>query len=242
MNPRSQKAAEFAADFLFGTGLDFVVKQAVRHGQSLEEVLEHASIEKSWKMITSVTEAAVQDEQVDNDAAKAAALVNLVPRESLAKLQLPEHATKLETVENAAETARKAVRSQIQTVDGSMSLQKLAKFMSTTDICRKLRGSSDSSILIIYNVESAGEHERDARRSPTPARKEHMEKLIRATLCTRGEVLPDFDDDKVMYPQMDPSDVWHGVSDTCAIAFLKTAVIDQFLHGICFVKLCICSI
>ena len=53
MDPRSQKAGDFASKFLYDSEYDFAVKQAVRHQQSLEEVLEHSGIEKVWAQIQS---------------------------------------------------------------------------------------------------------------------------------------------------------------------------------------------
>lgn len=207
LEPRSQKAAEFAAAFLYGQTYDFAIKGAVRFGQSLEEVLEHKQLDIIWKSIVTQPDAPAEQGQLEPELGKAAVLVNLVSPESLTKLQQPDNSDGLEVVENAAELARRQVKSQIQTVDGSMSLQKLAKFMNSVDVCKKLRGGVESSVLTIYVVESAGEHQKDARRSPTPMRREHMEKVIRAMLCSRGDVPPDFDSDKVVYPQLDPSDV-----------------------------------
>ena len=208
MDPRSQRAAEFASNFLFQPTYDFAVKQAVRHQQTLEELLEHSSIEKVWKQIVAPGAPVLQPAEVepDMDIAKSI-LVQMMPAENLTKLSAPENSSKLEVVEGAADTARKQVKSQIQTVDGSVSLDKLAKIMRSMEILNKVRGSSDSSVLFFYTVESAGEHERDARRSPTPARREHMEKLLRAAFCTRGQEMPDLEEEKVIFPALDPSDM-----------------------------------
>lgn len=65
------------------------------------------------------------------------------------QLSQPENTQKLEAVESAADGARKQVRSQIQTIDGSMSLEKLAQQMRNMDVC-KLRGNDESSIMIVY--------------------------------------------------------------------------------------------
>ena len=46
MDPRSQKAAEFGSQFLYGLVFDDAIKQAVRHQQPLDEVLERSDIEK----------------------------------------------------------------------------------------------------------------------------------------------------------------------------------------------------
>ena len=209
MDPRSQKAAQFASAFIYGQEYDFAVKQAVRHQQSLEEVLAHSTIEQVWRQIVSAAAPPAIDMEVDNTASKSDLLCNFVEPESLSKLQLPEHANKLQTVENAAELARRMVRSQIQTVDGSQSLEKLCKLMRAMELT-KLRGGSDNSFLVIYSVDAAGEHEKDSRRSPTPARRDHMEKVVRAVMTTRAAELPNFEDlDKIVYPQLDASDVWH---------------------------------
>ena len=102
MDPRSQKAAQFASAFIYGQEYDFAVKQAVRHQQSLEEVLAHSTIEKVWRQIVSAAAPPAIDMEVDNTASKSDLLCNFVEPESLSKLQLPEHANKLQTVENAA--------------------------------------------------------------------------------------------------------------------------------------------
>ena len=207
MEPRSQKAAEFGAAFLYGQSYDFAIKGAVRFQQSLEEVLEHKQLDPIWKAIVAQPESTADAGAVEVEMGKAAVLVNLISPDSLAKLQQPDNSEGLEAVESAAEVARKHVKSQLQTVDGSLSLQKLTKIMSSLDICKKLRGGTESSIMVLYSLESAGEHAKDARRSPTPARKEHMEKVVRAMLCTRGDAIPDVDADKLVLPQMDASDV-----------------------------------
>ena len=211
MNPRSQKAAEFSSEFLYGQSYDFAVKQAVRHQQSLDEVLEHASIEKVWKVIMDPGDGkAAVLEPLDGELAKSEVLVHMLPPERLSTLQQPENSSKLELLEQAAEAARKQVRSQLQTADSSLSLQKLSKLLKNMEVSGKLHGTTESSILIIYGIDAAGEHERDARRSGTPARKEHMEKVLQAVLASRGESLPDFSVDPVVLPQMDPSDVQLG--------------------------------
>ena len=207
MDPRSQKAAEFGPQFLYGLVLDHAIKQAVRHQQPLDEVLERSDIEKIWKQILSPASVAADDHDAEDiGMAKSAALVSLLPSENIEKLNKPENAGKLETIENAVESARKQVKSQCLTTDGSMSLEKLAKMMREMRVC-KLRGSHDSSILVLYVLEAAGEHERDSRRSPTPVRQDFMEKVMKAIWSTRASELPDFDEDNVVFPALDPSDV-----------------------------------
>ena len=105
LDPRSQKAALFAAAFIFGQEYDFAVKQAVRHQQSLEEVLSHSTIEKVWGQIVASAALPAMDMEVDDTASKSDLLRSFMEPESLSKLQLPEHSTKLQTVENAAEQA-----------------------------------------------------------------------------------------------------------------------------------------
>ena len=100
-----------------------MVKQAVRHSQSLEEVLEHANIHKTWQeIVASGTEQAVMDVDLDGSGRSMDALSNFVEVEALSKLQMPEHSSQRQTVENAVELSRRMVKSQIQTVDGSQSL------------------------------------------------------------------------------------------------------------------------
>ena len=48
-----------------------------------------------------------------------------------------------------------------------------------------VRGSEDSSVLIIYDLEAAGEQKATPRKSPTPLRKEHLEGLVKAAVCSR---------------------------------------------------------
>ena len=208
MNPRSQKAASFASSFLYEPEYDFAVKQACRHQQTLEELLEHSAIDKVWKQIVAPDAPTLSKVNQDPDTdMNRSILVQLMPPENLTKLSAPENAPKLEVVEGAADTARKQVKSQIQTVDGSLSLDKLAKLMRSMEILNKVRGSSDSSVLFLYTVESAGEHERDTSSSPTPVRREHMEKLLRAAFCTRGQEMPDLEEEKIVFPALHPSDM-----------------------------------
>ena len=186
---------------------DFAVKQAVRHQQSLDEVLVHSTIEKVWKQVVEPAGAGMEEAEAETDGTSiGAVLVNLVPQESLTKLNKPENADKLEAIQQAAENAKRQVKSQVQTIDGSVSLERLAKQMREMNVCR-LRGSTDSSVLIWYSIEAAGEHERDARRSPTPVRREFMEKIMKAVFATRAADLIDFEDEKMIFPALDPSDM-----------------------------------
>eukprot|EP00435_Cladocopium_sp_Y103_P021496 s3597_g5.t1 len=212
MEPRSQKAADFASKFLYEMTCDFAIKQAVRHQQSLEEVLEHSGVEKAWAEIIGPQAAKLSagDVEGETEVSKSSLLIQVLPHEHLERLSQPEHAAKLEVVENGIELARKQVRSQAQTVDGSMSLDKLAKSFRTME-CSKLRGTNDSSVIFLYIVEAAGEHERDARRSPTPMRREHMEKLLKAWMLTRSPDMPDLESEKLTFPQLHPSDVTLGL-------------------------------
>eukprot|EP00435_Cladocopium_sp_Y103_P016837 s1739_g4.t1 len=209
MEPRSQKAADFASKFLYEMTFDFAIKQAVRHQQSLEEVLEHSGIEKAWAEIIGpqAPKLSAGDVEGETEVSKSSLLMQVLPHEHLERLSQPEHAAKLEVVENGIELARKQVRSQIQTLDGSMSLDKLAKSFRTME-CSKLRGTNDSSVVFLYIVEAAGEHERDARRSPTPMRREHMEKILKAWMLTRSPDMPDLESEKLIFPQLHPSDVF----------------------------------
>ena len=211
MHPRSQKAAEFASQFLYGICYDHAVKQAVRHQQTLEEVLERADIEKAWSPILDDGSAkpALGEEAADSAALAGPALISMLPTESLAKLNQPENASKLEVVQGAVDAARKQTKSQVQTADSSQSLEKLSKLIRAMTVT-KLRGGPESSVLILYQLEAAGEHERDARRSPTPVRRDHQEKVLKAIWSTRSPDLPDFDDEKLIYPALDASDVCHG--------------------------------
>ena len=207
LEPRSQKAATFAADMLYGTEYDFVLKQAVRHQQSLEEALEHSNCEKIWKEISVGNDVMAQtvDEEADGPHGKQTALLASLMPGVVTNLHSPEHVSRRETAEAAAEHARRQVSSQLRCVDGSQSLERLAAQLREIDFC-KLRGTPESSIFILYQVESAGEHERDARRSSTPLRKDHLEKVVKAFLSTRGE-LPDWEANTIIFPALDPSDL-----------------------------------
>ena len=121
-----------------------------------------------------------------SSVSKSSLLVQALPAESLNKLTQPEHSKTLEVMETVAESAHRQVRSQMQTIDGSLSLEKLAKSLRNTQIV-KLRGAAETSILVIYMVEAAGERERDARRSPTPMRRDYMDKVLKAIVSTRGD-------------------------------------------------------
>ena len=41
----------------------------------------------------------------------------------------------------------------------------------------------------------------------TPARREHVEKLLRAAFCTKGQEMPDLEDEKIIFPALHPSDI-----------------------------------
>lgn len=216
LSPQSQKAAEFASSFLYGSAYDFAIKEAVRHGQSLDEVLEHSTVEKCWAQIVGPEASKignVQDVAGDSsEANKSELLINVIPHEQLAKLTLPEHSAKLELVESAMENAKRHVRSQVQTIDGSQSLERLSKQMRQME-CSKMRGTSDQSIVVLYVVDSSGEHEKDGRRSATPLRRDHLERVLRAWMCTRSTELPDLELEKVIFPPLHASDVNLGFND-----------------------------
>ena len=218
MEPRSQKAAIFAGEIIFGSEYDHVMKQAVRHGMCLEELLEHSAVEKVWKEFTAGADevAASVGETDTSESKQTALLVSMLPCGDAKNLHNPDHAPKREVAESAAEAARRQVSSQLRCVDGSQSLERLATQLREIDFV-KLRGSTESSIFILYQVESAGEHERDSRRSPTPVRKDHMDKILKAILSTRGE-LPDWEANSIVFPALDPSDLQLAcisISQTC---------------------------
>ena len=209
MDPRSQKAAMFASDFIYGMGKDFAVRQAVRHMQSLEDVLAHAQIEKEWKIICTGEDEKPDDGMVGDalDSKQSSTLLcTVLASNNVQTLHQPENVAKKEVAESAAAAAKRQVSSQLRCVDASMSLDRLASHLRSIDLVAKMRGTPDSSVMVLYCVESAGEHETDPRRSPTPLRRDHMLKVIQAVLTTRGE-LPDWDAATITYPQLDPSDV-----------------------------------
>ena len=176
--------------------------------QSLDEVLEHSSIQKEWKQIITSDEK-VELGPVEADALdpkQMSLLCAVLPTENVRNLQEPANAVKRELAEGAAETVRRQVSGQLKCVDGSQSLEKLALELRSIDLCSKLRGNHEASIMTVYSVESAGEHMHDARRSATPVRKDHMEKVMKAILSTRGE-LPDWEDSNIVFPALDPSDM-----------------------------------
>lgn len=204
----------FAAEFIYGMSQDFAVRQAVRHMQSLEEVLSHAQLEKEWKAICAGEEEKPDSGMIGESfegKQSSTLLCAVLASDNVRSLHQPENAAKREVAETAASAAKRQVSSQLTCVDASMSLDRLASHLRSIDLCAKLRGTSESSVMVWYSVESAGEHEKDPRRSPTPLRREQMEKVIRAILSTRGEV-PDWDAANIVYPQLDPSDVQLGVN------------------------------
>ena len=163
--------------------------------------------EKIWKEISVGNDTVVHaaEEEADGSHGKQMALLASLMPGVVTNLHSPEHVGRRETAEAAAENARRQVSSQLRCVDGSQSLERLAAQLREVDFC-KLRGTPESSIFILYQVESAGEHERDARRSATPLRKDHLEKVTKAFMSTRGE-LPDWEADNILFPAMDASDL-----------------------------------
>ena len=233
MDPRSQKAAMFAAEFIYGMSQDFAVRQAVRHMQSLEEVLAHAQLEKDWKAICAGEEEKPDDGVIGEsfEGKHSTLLCAVLESENVQSLQQPEHAAKREVAEMAAASAKRQVSSQLTCIDASMSLDRLSSHLRSTDVCSKIRGTVESSVMIWYSVESAGEHERDPRRSPSPLGRDQMEKVLRAVLSTRGEV-PDWDAANIVYPQLDPSDLQHG---------MKLSFVDFQIYGFITSSTCACN-
>ena len=217
LQPASQEAAEFLADLIYTKKDDEKVKSVLHTNFDVNALLEREVLKPIWDKLTKKddkTAAATQAESADEGALDDAALVKAAIRLSEpneAKATEAVHAVealKTEDKEFLLETettAKDLVNSLLQVAVADQEIDKLILALSKVEFLKTR--SQEGSQLFIWDVEQAGEHKTDARRSPPPFQKEHFEKVVKGVLFARDMQSTLTFDDSDGPPPPDASDV-----------------------------------
>ena len=108
-------------------------------------------------------------------------------------------------------TAKDLVNSLLQVAVADQEIDKLILALSKVEFLNTR--SQEGSQLFIWDVEQAGEHKTDARRSPPPFQKEHFEKVVKGVLFARNRQSTLTFDDSDGPPPPDASDVLPSLLD-----------------------------
>ena len=227
LSETGRQAAYFAEEIIYGTKYDTEIKMKVRWNQTILELLEHEKISEIWSTISSEgatgpgakeEEVLQQDGQPDEVDMSLDALSEALQQKGYDELDNKEKLTKNIDADQLVTFQHRAVstvNSMLVTVDGSKSVPELYEAFKSLPLA-KVKGQSNGSFLVWYDVQSSGEQLKDGRRSMTPFRKEHMEKVVFALIAARGEEadVTDWNDKDVAskLPEPDRCDVHLGLS------------------------------
>ena len=224
LQPASQEAAEFLADLICTKKYDEKMKSVLHTNFDVNALLEREVLKPIWDKLTKKadnTAAATQAESADEGALDDAALVKAAIRLSEpneAKATEAVHAVealKTEDKEFLLETettAKDLVNSLLQVAVADQEIDKLILALSKVEFLNT-RSQEGSQLFFIWDVEQAGEHKTDARRSPPPFQKEHFEKVVKGVLFARNRQSTLTFDDSDGPPPPDASDVLPSLLD-----------------------------
>ena len=186
LQPASQEAAEFLADLIYTKKYDEKVKSVLHTNFDVNALLEREVLKPIWDKLTKKddkTAAATQAESADEGALDDAALVKAAirlsePNELRLSMQLKLWTEDKEFLLETETTAKDLVNSLLQVAVADQEIDKLILALSKVEVLKTR--SQEGSQLFIWDVEQAGEHKTDARRSPPPFRKNTSRKWSRA--------------------------------------------------------------
>ena len=160
------------------------LKTSVRFGHSLAEFLAHADVKEAWQ---KVSEEQLPSEGLtvgSTDVLKDVAESCLVKGEEPHPLadKLVAKVTELTSVEESLVTeAEKAATLQVSSLLTTVSVTE------ETEACLAVRGDTTSSVLMLYEVDGAGEHSVAPRRLACPLRKDHLSLVVTSVLLARSD-------------------------------------------------------
>ena len=191
-------------DMCFKRVFDTPLKTAVRFNHSLDELLEHADVKEKWEKCSQM-ESEESGEAVVADSSSAAQVVTLVhgnEAHPLADQMVSKPVTLSDSDEQLVTEAEKTVMTTVQSLVSTINFAKAPekgdtseKVHSATSLASLLRslpvvaakGTPESSVLLIYDVEAAGEQSLCPRRSACPLRKDHLETVLQSALIARAD-------------------------------------------------------
>ena len=179
-----------AQDFLYGQKYDSAIKQGLRTQMGLTEILDSGDCKEAWERCGAEEAATATDGPgqagADNEEADSYPLAGSVAAPGQLDKYVPDED---DLVQEAEEETVAEVDSYLSLVSCShggeeKSVRELAGELRALSL-NAVRGSEDSAVLIIYDSEAAGEQKNTTRKSPTPLRKEHLEAVVKAVVCSR---------------------------------------------------------
>lgn len=178
------------------------LKTSVRFGHSLAEFLAHADVKEAWQ---KVSEEQLPSEGLtvgSTDVLKDVAESCLVKGEEPHPLadKLVAKVTELTSVEESLVTeAEKAATLQVSSLLTTVSVTEETEACQRLKSCEALaaslrampvmavRGDTTSSVLMLYEVDGAGEHSVAPRRLACPLRKDHLSLVVTSVLLARSD-------------------------------------------------------
>lgn len=187
---------------------ELALKTSVRFGHSLAEFLGHADIKEAWQKVSEEqlpSEALTMSTDVLKDTAESCLVKGEEPHPLADKLVTK--VTELTSVEESLVTeAEKAATLQVSSLLTTVSVteeteatQRLKSVESLAACLRAMpvmavRGDTTSSVLMLYEVDGAGEHAVAPRRLACPLRKDHLSLVVTSVLLARSDApLDDLD-------------------------------------------------
>eukprot|EP00435_Cladocopium_sp_Y103_P058449 s737_g20.t1 len=195
-------------DMCFKRVYDSALKTSIRFNHSLDEVLDHNDVKDKWaKCQETEEEAAAKAPAVAPLGDQQPQVVALVQgpgslQHTLANKVVTGPVSLSDSDEALVAEVEKQCMTKIQSLLSTINFAKppgrgetTETVHSSTSLASVLRGipvmgakgTSDSSIVIIYDIESSGEQANCPRRSNTPLRKVHLETAVEATLIARSD-------------------------------------------------------
>lgn len=192
---------------------DSALKAAVRFSHSVDELLQHAEVKDKWakcqesidegmSKATAVGPLGDQDQQVVSLVQGPGALqhplankvvsgpVSLTDGDEALVVEVEKQCmTKIQSLMSTINFAKPPGRGE--TSETLQSATSLATALRSIPVMGA-KGSSDSSVVVMYDIEASGEQAQCPRRSNTPLRKGHLETTVAAALIARSDS-PDVD-------------------------------------------------
>lgn len=187
---------------------DSALKSAVRYSHSVDELLEHADVKDKWEKCQVKEEdgakaaaVAVASENQDGNVVSlvqgptalqhplankvVTAPVSLSDSDEVLVAEVEKQClTKIQSLLSTINFAKPPARGETsETVHSVTSLATALRSVPVMDA----RGTTDTAVVVVYDIESSGEQAHCPRRSQCPLRKAHLETSVQAVLIARSD-------------------------------------------------------
>ena len=187
LSSAGQAALNFCEKVIFRSEYDGSVKTALKWGQSLDEFLKHSDIAVAWQVIEDTAPVPVTETAgpcADRDDAEQVSFLTTVSGITNAAEVIAKDVED-KVIGKAVVEAESLSKTLVSVMDASMeSMDDMITGMRNSPVM-SVRAPAGRTVLFVYDIESAGEHKTDPRRSLVPLRKDHLERMVRSAIATR---------------------------------------------------------